>query len=101
MLEELYYFMKSEDPMIEMGKMMSCNGLTYKGKVFCFEYNNEMVFKLGKGFDIEALDITEYEFLNPFKTKGPMMAWFIVKTRYQEKFEQLALLALNDMKRTL
>lgn len=101
MLEQLFFYLKSEEPLIEMGKMMSCNGLTYKGKVFCFEYNNQMVFKLGKGYDIEALGITEYEYLNPFKNKGPMLAWFIIEAIYEVKYEQLARLALNDMKANL
>ncbi|MBI9015165.1 MAG: hypothetical protein JEZ08_23230 [Clostridiales bacterium] len=101
MLEQLFVILKSEDPLVEMGKMMSCNGLTYKGKVFCFEYNNQMVFKLGKGFDIEAVGIREYEYLNPFKNKGPMLAWFIIKTTDEAKIVQLARFSLNDMKTNL
>ena len=26
---------------VELGKMMSCPGVTYKGKVFCFFYKDE------------------------------------------------------------
>ena len=98
MLDDLLIKMKMIDDSVEKGKMMSADGLTYKGKVFCFDYNNKMVFKLGKGYDIQSHGITEYEFLNPFKKKGPMLAWFEIEYKYKECFELLASKALEVMK---
>lgn len=98
MLESLLLILKEKEPEVEMGKMMSCDGLTYKGKVFCFEYKEKMIFKLSKGYDIEKHGITEYTFLNPFKNKGPMKAWFELTVDYEMHFEALAVIALEVMK---
>ncbi|MCH4887627.1 hypothetical protein EZV73_08585 [Acidaminobacter sp. JC074] len=97
-MNDLFMKMKLIDDQVEMGKMMSCDGLTYHGKVFCFEYKDKMVFKLGKGYDIKKHGIEEFEYLNPFKNKGPMMAWFEVKDHYADKYESLAKVALEVMK---
>jgi len=98
MLEQLLFYLKSNEPFVEMGKMMSNPGLTYKGKVFCFEYKDKIVFKLGKDYDINAHGILDYEYLNPFKKKGPMLAWYVIDNTYETKFEALSLIALNEMK---
>jgi len=97
-MKELLIKLKSIDQNIELGKMMSCDGLTYKGKVFCFEYKDKMVFKLGKGYDIKQHGIENYSHLSPFKTKGPMLAWFELDNSYQTHFEELAIKALEVMK---
>lgn len=60
-------------------------------------YKNLIVFKLGKGYEIEKHGITEYDFLNPFKIKGPMTAWFEVDYKYHDKWEELARAALDVM----
>ena len=80
------------------GKMMSSPGLKYKNKVFAFYYNQEMTFRLGKGFDLESLGINKYSLLSPFKNKPPLAAWFNIPYEYQNKWESLAELALNKLK---
>jgi len=79
---------------------MSSPGLTYKGKVFLFEYQNKIVFKLGKGFDISLYGVDDFEYLNPFKKKGPMLAWFVLDEKYKSSFESLAEVALELIKDT-
>lgn len=97
-MNELLMKLKQIDEKVELGKMMSCDGLTYKGKVFCFEYKDKMVFKLGKDYDIEQHGIKTFTYLNPFKKKGPMKAWFELDASYGDKFEELAMVALEVMK---
>ncbi|KAA3610040.1 MAG: hypothetical protein D8M58_07625 [Calditrichaeota bacterium] len=89
--------LSSENENVEAGKMMSSPGITYKGKVFSFYYNDKMVFRLGREFDIEKTGVSEFELLNPFKNKPPMKDWFVVSGMYQSKWEMLALQALNKM----
>jgi len=95
--EELAESLVVKNENVAHGKMMSCPGVIYKKKVFCFFYGEKMVFKLGKGYDIEKYGITEYTYLNPFKNKGPMIAWFEVESKYKDKWEILAEKALENM----
>jgi len=90
-----------ENENVEPGKMMSSPGITYKGKVFTFFYNDKMVFRLGRDFDIEKTGVSEFELLNPFKNKPPMKDWFVVSERYISKWELLATAALKVMKKKL
>jgi hypothetical protein len=80
------------------GKMMSSPGLKYKNKVFAFYHKQEMTFRLGKGFDITSLGIEKYSLLSPFKNKPPLAAWFNISCEYQNRWEELAVLALNKIK---
>ena len=100
MPEQIFYSilekMKTSD--ISEGNMMRAPGITYKGKVFAFYYENAMCFKLGKSFDPESEGITNYTHLSPFKNKPAMKAWFIVGDIYKEKWELLAGLALQNIK---
>ena len=80
------------------GKMMSSPGLKYKNKVFAFYYNQEMTFRLGKGFDLNTLGINKYSLLSPFKNKPPLAAWFNIPYEYQHQWEELAEIALNKLK---
>lgn len=79
------------------GNMMSSPGIRYKNKVFAFYHNQSMIFKLGKGFDIGAIGVKEYKFLNPFKKKPPMTAWFEVSSIEADKWSELAEIAMNNM----
>jgi len=97
MLDQLFTILKSEDKRIEMGKMMSCSAITYNGKVFCFIYNDQMVFKLGKDFDMMEFGVATFEHLNPFKKKGPMLAWYVIAKTYEDRYEALARQALDTM----
>lgn len=61
--KELFYHIQnqfSQYESISPGKMMSCEGITYKTKVFAFYYKNAMVFKLGKGYDPNTIGIDEW-----------------------------------------
>ena len=80
------------------GKMMSSPGLKYKNKVFAFYYNQEMTFRLGKGFDLNTLGINKYSLLSPFKNKPPLAAWFNIPYEYQHQWEELAEIALEKLK---
>ncbi len=80
------------------GKMMSSPGLKYKNKVFAFYYNQEMTFRLGKGFDLRSFGINKYSLLSPFKNKPPLAAWFNVPYEYQGQWEELAEIALEKLK---
>lgn len=82
---------------IALGRMMSSPALQYQGKVFAFFYNNKMVFKLGRDFQPESLGIREYSLLTPFKTRPPMVDWFEIPSTEQERWEELAKYALQQM----
>ena len=80
---------------IEEGNMMSSPGIKYKNKVFAFYHNKTMVFRLGKGYDIESEGVKSHSFLNPFKTKPPMKAWFVVSAYEIENWQNLAEIAMG------
>jgi hypothetical protein len=83
---------------ITLGKMMSSPAIQYQGKVFAFFYSKKMVFKLGRDFQPESLDIHEYSLLAPFKTKPPMVDWFEIPATEQQRWEELARYALQHLK---
>jgi hypothetical protein len=87
---------ESED--ITTGKMMSSPGIRYKNKVFAFAYREGMVFRFGRGFDLGALGIHDYQLLAPFKTKPPLLDWFEVGPAHASQWEELARLALQRMR---
>lgn len=82
---------------ITLGKMMSSPAIQYQGKVFAFFYNKKMVFKLGRDFQPESLGIREYSLLAPFKTKPPMVDWFEISATEQQRWEELASYALQQL----
>lgn len=75
-------------------KMMNAPGIGFNKKVFAFYYQEAMVFKLGKNFDPGAVGIKNWDFLNPFKNKAPMKAWFIIPFKggneYWERLTQMS-----------
>ncbi len=83
---------------VERGKMMASPGITYKTKVFAFYYKDQMVFRLGKGFDPKTVGVEEFNFLSPFKNKPPLAGWFEIPVKYEEKWEELAEIALGAIK---
>lgn len=96
MIDQLFMDLKVKYPEIEEGKMMSAKAITINGKVFCFEYKNQMVFKLGK--DYELPEGISFEYLNPFKNKGPMLAWYVIDHSYHNHFFTLASIAYTKLK---
>ena len=89
--------LSSDNENVDEGKMMSSPGIRYKNKVFAFYHNKSMIFKLGKGFDIVTTGVNDYKFLNPFKDKPPMKAWFEISAHWVNKWSELAEIAMKNM----
>jgi len=83
---------------VARGPMMSAPGIRYKNKNFAFFHDNEMTFKLGKNFNAKANGIKIIRHLDPFKTKPPLTAWYIIAADQKEIWEDLATLALDYIK---
>ena len=64
------------------GKMMSADALTYGGKVFAFFTTKGgrvgLGCRVGRDYPIDALSISDWQHLAPFKTKPPMKDWIVV-----------------------
>jgi len=85
----------AEHKHVARGPMMSSPGIRYKEKNFAFFHNNEMTFKLGKTFNVEANGIKKVRHLSPFKAKPPLKAWYIISSDQKEIWEELAQLAFD------
>ncbi|WNJ18228.1 hypothetical protein [Pontibacter sp. G13] len=93
--------MMDQHPDVELGKMMSAEGLQFRGKVFAFYIDGEMCFKLGKDFDTKAVGMAETRYLSPFKNKGPMKAWYWSHSDESELWPRLGEIALEYLSSTL
>ena len=82
---------------VSIGKMMSSPGIKYKDKVFAFYYKEQMVFKLGRDFDLPSIGINNFSLLSPFKTKAPLADWFEIPLEYDNRWEELARTAMKNM----
>lgn len=80
---------------VELGKMMSSPGIRYKNKNYAFFHKEKVGFKLGKEFDIEAYNVSSWEYLSPFKTKPPLKAWYIIDYENEHVWDELADLAYD------
>ena len=98
--EHLFDAFIESDSDIEPGVMMREPAVMYKSKVFMFYYAKQqsLCFKLGKGFLIEEY-VDRFEFLSPFKNKPPMYAWYLVSEDDAHVWEDLAEVALENMRR--
>ncbi|MBS9461229.1 hypothetical protein KIM67_02310 [Flagellimonas sp. 389] len=77
------------------GKMMSSPAIHYNNKVLAFfSRSHKMVFKLGKDFKVDQVNVELREF-NPFKNKGPLSGWYEVDFTEKEVWEELTNLALS------
>ena len=93
--EEIRQDFCNQHPLVRKGKMMSSDAITYKNKVFAFfSRNKKMVFKLGKGFDPESLEI-DIQIFNPFKNRGPLNGWYEVSYSDKTHWQPLANQALD------
>lgn len=66
---------------IRQGKMMSADALTLDGKVFVFRSRRNgagLGCKLGSDMTPDALSLTAWRPLQPFKGKAPMTGWYVV-----------------------
>lgn len=86
---------KHED--VTWGKMMSSPGIRYGDKFFAFYYKQGVVFRFGRDFSPEAIGITNYTLLSPFKTKPPLRDWFCITAADQDKWAKLANIAMQKM----
>lgn len=93
--EDIHKELTTQNEKVTSGKMMSSSAICYKGKVFAFFHDGQMTFKLGDNFEPEAMGITEYRLLSPFKTKPPMRAWFTISFSEQTHWKSLAIEALT------
>ena len=89
--------LSAENNDVSMGKMMSSPGIKYKNKVFTFYYKHQMVFKLGKDFDPPSIGIINFSLLSPFKTKPPLAGWFEIPSEYEDRWEELARIAMQNI----
>ncbi|MEL6670601.1 MAG: hypothetical protein AAFR61_00270 [Bacteroidota bacterium] len=77
-------------PDTEEGNMMRAPAIKVKGKVFCFLYEEQMTFRLGRETDTDRVDLAGWRWLSPFKQKPPMKDWFIVPFQDAGQWERLA-----------
>ena len=84
MTESEQYFLDVKESFLnqnkeaEDAKMMSAPGVGFGTKVFAFYFRDAMIFKLGKDFVPQDEGISNWDYLNPFKNKPPMKAWFVI-----------------------
>ncbi|GAA3636703.1 hypothetical protein [Flavivirga jejuensis] len=80
---------------VTVGKMMRSEAIHYKGKVFAFfSTKQKMVFKLGKDFNVDTIDLP-IEVFSPFKNKKPMSGWYQLGAEYKDAWESLTDLTFN------
>ncbi|MHA2030376.1 MAG: hypothetical protein ACW99Q_13370, partial [Candidatus Kariarchaeaceae archaeon] len=79
-----------QNKLVSEGNMMSSPGIKYKTKVFAFYHDQSMIFKLGKGYNIDSVGVKAYSYLNPFKNKPPMKGWFVIPSSEINLWPELA-----------
>ena len=87
--KEIADFFVNDFPDVEHGKMMSAEAIVIQKKVIAFYYKSEMCFRLGKDFEIESLKPSSWHYLNPFKNKPPMIAWFCISDKDIQLWDNL------------
>ena len=93
--ERIRRLLCSSEEGVTVGKMMSSPAIHYNKKVFAFfSSKDKMVFKLGKDYPRDQMDVTFKEF-SPFKNKKPLAGWYEVDYSYLPKWEPLAREALG------
>ncbi len=85
---------------VQAGRMMSSPGLKVNNKVFAFYSKGSMGFRLGPDFAPKQAGLKKPTLLNPFKTKGPLKGWYVVKDNEMDKWKSLTQTGL-DFTRTL
>ncbi len=70
------FLQKNKD--VKEAQMMNAPGIAYANRVFAYYFKDAMVFKLGKDFMPENEGIIDWDYLNPYKNKTPMKAWFVI-----------------------
>jgi hypothetical protein len=87
---------------VEHGRMMSSEAVTLGGKVFAFHTTKGRFegigLRLGRDYDVGSLKLKSWEHLAPFKSKPPMKDWILVGPVHQDRWPELAGLALARMR---
>lgn len=89
---------ESQRNYVKLGKMMSAPGIRYKDKNYAFFFKEKVGFKLGKEFNIDGYELSQWEHLSPFKTKPPLTAWYIIGVDDVHVWEEFAALAFDYIK---
>lgn len=74
---------------------MSSDGLKVKDKVVLFFWQDTLILKLGREYDLTAFGINEKRYLSPFKNKPPMYDWLMIGGEYLDQWKILAKEALR------
>ena len=86
-------------PGVEHGKMMSAEALTWRGKVFVFLSTKGgrigLGCRLGRDFNVAALNLDDWQHLAPFKTKPPMKDWIVAGGANLNRWDELTKTALE------
>ncbi len=84
------------------GRMMSSPAVTYGGKVFAFYCDTDFLrgigVRLGRGYDIDAEALSEWQLLSPFKTRPPLKDWFVIGPADVAHWSRLSRQALRAMR---
>ena len=93
--------MCSANPLVTEGRMMHSPAIHFKGKVFAFFSREEnMVFKLGKDYPFDQLEMKLPEF-SPFKSKKPLTGWYEAGIEHIAFWKELSYIALRLAKEKL
>lgn len=84
---------------VTRGKMMSADALTFDGKVFAFWSTKGgrtgLGCRLGRDCSVDALGLSDWQHLAPFKTRPPMKDWIVVGVNDAAHWQRLIGLALD------
>jgi len=87
---------------IEIGKMMSAEALTHRGKVFVFHSTKGgragLGARIGRAINPETFGLSDWQYLAPFKTKPPMKDWIVVGNSDQAIWHKVAEFGLGQMR---
>lgn len=87
---------------VDQGRMMSADALTYKGSVFAFFSTKGgregLGCRVGRETDLGQFNLTDWQYLAPFKSKPPMKDWIVIGPGNLELWNVLAEHCLNTFR---
>lgn len=93
------------EPDVARGRMMSADALTHDGRVFVFFSTKGgrtgLGGRIGRDRDVEALGLTDWQHLAPFKTKPPMKDWIVAGERDRDRWPEIANLCLDRARKEI
>ncbi|MEM6914766.1 MAG: hypothetical protein AAF511_12395 [Pseudomonadota bacterium] len=91
--------MEGSEPGVSQGRLMSADALTFDGKVFAFFSTKGgrvgLGCRVGRDLDLEALNLSDWQHLAPFKTRPPMKDWIVLGEGDRSRWDELAQLCLT------